>query len=724
MMGCVFMKNNRVLAILVLIGVLASLVLSINRIKIEAENKVVDITLDFNEMVKLSEQSEEDLSWWFRKFKEWGASSVTLNEETFEGMIEESKPIKVKVLGNVLKDINWKEEYPQELVDYLEENKIDKYDIIGITNSEALYKFIEKGLKERYSENKYKIFKTEKQFVFLLDGTEKDVLYSKGVILVDNNNKAYSEKKELESSKLMRLGLGYDEEKVQLIKDSGLEVVLRPYNYNPSWIDEKYLEANFKEYDNYGIDPKYMIFTGEQVLGYPENINMVRDFMIENHMKVGLIETGVQRGHIEQKGIDGLVGALDYNAVRLFSMAPYIQERYKFYNYEGAEEIENTLYRAVTERNIRLIYFRPFKQDKNTYVTDYKEYERTFDSFKERIAEHKMVLGEASTMKSNYIGIVYKILMGLGVFGGGMILLGAMFTINSKLYKLMTILGIPFVIIIPFIVPNFSVKLYSVAAAIIFPSLSMTYLVDEMKSYYLNKDNNGTIIKSIILGIKILLVMVLISSIGALFVASLLSSTDYLLEMDVFRGVKIAQLIPILIYLLIFLGYLGYKSDKSKDNKISISDVKEILFIDIKLISVIAGAIILAIGYIYIARTGHETNVQPSNFEMIGRNFLELKLIARPRIKEFIFAFPAVIVAAYMMLNRKKLGMFLSGMVIVIGQTSIVNTFSHLRTPMYLSIIRTIYGVLFGTILGIIYIALLVLGLKLGKTLRGELFNE
>lgn len=719
------MRKNRLFIIFVLIGIIASLLLSFNRIKIESKNKSVDITLDFDEIVKLSEQSDKDLEWWFKKFNEWGVNSVTLNEETFEGLLKENKPVQVEMLGNIIKDINWKEKYPQELVNYLEQNEIDKYDVIAITNSETLYKFIENGLKERYSEKKYNVFKSEKEFVFLLDGTEKDALYSKGIVLIDNNDKNYAEKKDLEGSKLMRLGLGYDEDKIQTIKNSGLEIILRPFNYNPSWIDEKYIQASFKEYKNYDITPKYMIFTNDEILGYPEHLDMVRDFMTDNNIKVGLIESGVQRGHIEQTGIEGLTGALDYNAVRVFSVAPYIQERYKFYNYSGAEEIENTLYRAVTERNIRLILFRPFKQDKNTYVTDYKEYEKVFDSFTQRIAEHNMILGEASIMKTNYINLVYKIIIGLAIFGGGMILLGSIFNINEKLRKLIIILGVPLIIIIPFIVPNFSVKLYSLAATIIFPSLSMAYLCNKMKTYYLKSDNKSTLMQSIALGIKLVAIMVSITLIGALFEASLLSSTEYLLEMDVFRGVKIAQLMPILLYVLVFLGYLGYKRDKSKDNNsIEFIDIKEILFINIKVVSVLVGVLVLAIGYIYIARTGHETNIQPSDLEMIGRNFLELKLIARPRTKEFLFAIPAVILAAYMMLNRKKVWMFISGLVIVIGQTSIVNTFSHIRTPMYLSIIRTFYGVIFGVVLGIIYTALLVAVIKVVKTLGGDIFNE
>jgi hypothetical protein len=105
---------------------------------------------------------------------------------------------------------------------------------------------------------------------------------------------------------------------------------------------------------------------------------------------------------------------------------------------------------------------------------------------------------------------------------------------------------------------------------------------------------------------------------------------------------------------------------------------------------------------------------------MITRNFLEVKLLARPRTKEFLIAFPAIIVAVYAARHRYKTIMFLAGLASIIGQTSIVNTFSHLRTPMYLSTVRTIYALGFGILLGIAYVVALEIGIRLLRLVRGE----
>jgi hypothetical protein len=100
---------------------------------------------------------------------------------------------------------------------------------------------------------------------------------------------------------------------------------------------------------------------------------------------------------------------------------------------------------------------------------------------------------------------------------------------------------------------------------------------------------------------------------------------------------------------------------------------------------------------------------------MIFRNFLEVKLLARPRLKEFLVAVPAMMVFVYVVYKGYKPLIALTGLPAVIMTTSIINTFSHLRTPIYLSIIRSIFSIGFGIILGIVAILIFELGERLYK---------
>ncbi len=109
---------------------------------------------------------------------------------------------------------------------------------------------------------------------------------------------------------------------------------------------------------------------------------------------------------------------------------------------------------------------------------------------------------------------------------------------------------------------------------------------------------------------------------------------------------------------------------------------------------------------------------------MIFRNFLEVKLIARPRNKEFLMAFPGIVLMVYLVCKKYKWSVFPLALTSLIGFTSVVNTFCHLRTPLYLSFIRTIYGGIFGLILGVLGTIVIHLLITAFNSLRGRLQHD
>jgi hypothetical protein len=213
--------------------------------------------------------------------------------------------------------------------------------------------------------------------------------------------------------------------------------------------------------------------------------------------------------------------------------------------------------------------------------------------------------------------------------------------------------------------------------------------------------------KMIIFSLTVFVITCLISLAGATFIIAILSNVRYMVELDIFRGVKVAQLFPFVIFIIILVLQFINKNNEDNSIKTMIKPIKNILNADIKVYYVLLAGILGAVGYIYIARTGHETNVQPSNIEIIIRNFLENVLIARPRSKEFLFAFPAMLLAIFV--ANKKIPFVTEAFMLmsVIGTTSIINTFCHIRTPLYLSIYRTLISMCFGAILGCIAIIII-----------------
>ncbi|ABR50222.1 hypothetical protein Amet_4141 [Alkaliphilus metalliredigens QYMF] len=716
-------SENKILLGILIVGIIISSIVTGQRVQVESQNKTVDIVLDYKEIEELAKQSDQDMKWWLEGFESLGVRYVGLNEENFERLVDANRPVDIFVTGEIIETLNWKENYPKALVNYIEENEYWEHDFVLLTKSKDDYDFIYEGLNRRYDVDQFKVLIEEEMYIIVLQGEIEDTLFTQSTALVDSDGKSFKNVSYIEGSKLERLGLGFDAEKIQLIRDSGLEVLPRSYSYG-KWRGKKLVRAVIEEFQDFNMKPYVMFFGGEEVFGAPDAYayEEVYEYMMGNDIKIGLIESSVQRGHLDQRGLEQLARDLNYNAVRIFSVWDWVQERFQFYGYEGAEEIGNTLYRAVTERNIRMIYFKPFKWDEHDYVTDFDEYEKMFASFENRIAKHGMELGESSTMPMREVGTVQRILMGWGI-AAAVVLLGD-YLLKLKEWMKYGALGIGAlgVAAASIVAPNLGDKVFALVAAITFPSLSMVYFCKQCRTYLLDEKPTKKYTKLIGIAIRDLLIATGISFIGAIFVAAILSHSEYLLEIGIFRGVKFSQLIPIALYGVTFIIYFGYRNRnlKTKETRLLYADVKSILFENIKVIYILLGGMILGIGYIYIARTGHETNIQPGYLEIIMRNILEESLLARPRNKEFLGAFPILMVGIFAALKKYKDLIFISGLGVVIGQTSVVNTFSHLRTPIYLSTVRTVYGLGLGILIGIVYILLLEGGVKVLRRLRGE----
>jgi hypothetical protein len=187
-----------------------------------------------------------------------------------------------------------------------------------------------------------------------------------------------------------------------------------------------------------------------------------------------------------------------------------------------------------------------------------------------------------------------------------------------------------------------------------------------------------------------------ISLIGVVYLIALLNQITYFLVIDQFRGVSLLHLIPIGIvglYLLFFSENLTYKQGQQR--------LKNILSSHIRVVWLVLAGAALAAGYYYLSRTGNAG--QASTLEKLFRSFLENTLGVRPRTKEFLLSHPLFLLGAYLSIRYKNaVYLLLFG---VIGQLSIVDTFAHLHTPIDISGIRIVYGLLFGTLFGLILIA-------------------
>lgn len=416
-----------------------------------------------------------------------------------------------------------------------------------------------------------------------------------------------------------------------------------------------------------------------------------------------------------QSGIAAVAEATDYNTVRVFSMWDYIQFRYAYYGYEDAGEIENALYRAIVERNIRIIYFKPIKQtdDYHVYVTDPDVYRDLFEGLNHRLAAHSITPGRASVMKNYQVPSLAMLVLGLGAGFGGVLLLDTFLPMRRKWTLLLAAAAAVCVAGAWLVLPNSFRLLASFASATVFACLAAAFFLMAAKQTGNRLDAGADLGKILPRAVGILAGAVAISLAGAVMTAAPLSSSDFMLELGIFRGVKAAQLLPLAFFCLLFLSYYGLFEKDRVSNRLQPRDILTVLKWNLPVWALVLLAAVGLVGYYYLARTGHETGVAVSDLEIIFRNDLENLLLARPRTKEFLVAFPCIMLAVYCAVRRLPFWTALFGLAGTIGLTSVCNTFMHIRTPLYLGFIRTAYSLILGIVLGAVYIAVFELLLRL-----------
>ena len=335
-----------------------------------------------------------------------------------------------------------------------------------------------------------------------------------------------------------------------------------------------------------------------------------------------------------------------------------------------------------------------------------------FESLTQRLAAHGISMGRASVMDNFQIPSLVMLVLGLGAGVGGA-LLPATFLPMKRRWTLI-LAGIAAVCVAGawVVLPNTFRLLASFASAVVFACLAAAFFLQSAKRLGQRLPSNARIRTILPWTVGILVLSVLIALAGGMMTAAPLSSTDFMLELGIFRGVKLAQLVPLAFFCLLFVSYYGLFEKDRRTNTLQLRDITTALKWNIPVWSLVLLAVVALAGYYYLARTGHESDVTVSTLEIIMRNDLENLLLARPRTKEFLVCFPSIMLAAYCAVRRLPFFTALFGLAGTIGMTSVCNTFMHIRTPLYLGFARTGYAVVLGVILGAVFIGVFELCLR------------
>jgi hypothetical protein len=194
-----------------------------------------------------------------------------------------------------------------------------------------------------------------------------------------------------------------------------------------------------------------------------------------------------------------------------------------------------------------------------------------------------------------------------------------------------------------------------------------------------------------------------ISSAGGVLVAGLLTGWTFMMAADVFTGVKLAQLLPVLLATLFVWRY-------DRPARSWRATVRELwAWSAHPLLLRYAVAVLLAgvAAVMLLARSGN-FGLPLLGIEERLRTVLEDLLVARPRTKEYLIGHPALVLAGAAAALGWRAWVLPMAAVAAVGQAGIVNSFSHIHTPLLYTVWRTLNAVWLGGLVGIIATAVLV----------------
>ncbi|GAG67800.1 unnamed protein product [marine sediment metagenome] len=650
-------KSYSILIFFIIVALVVAGIITYNRSKLESNFKQVELVMSLNELRELSYQEGYDEIELLAKIKNSGINSIAVHEDTLENLVFSGK-----ILYFSDKELN-KLNFFLKSIDPFKKFQPSPGEAYIIFNNKDDYLRIKENLQRQLGEDLVRDLSFLPYISLKVKGSEE---------------------------KLADLGLGFSEEDIELVRNLGFQVILRLRNFPQ--INNEDIEFKFKESDRVG-KISGIIFEGETVLGYSskENLIFTAKLLKAKEYPFGIIEFA------GQKGIETIAHQASELAVRVHSIT---KEEMEIISKQKA--IERWI-RAAKERKVRIFYIKPFMKSNYNLIEDNVSYIRTI---KGELKVSGFNTGRASILSTTYQeSKIFILLLILGVISGGLIFLKNVFNLKKYQEYSLLFLAILFSLLLLFLNREiFLIKLMALLAALIFPTLA---IIDNER-YFLGNNNSKLkdtqdfsennpsfiqMIREVLIGF---FRIILITLSGALLIAALLNNNKFMLGIEQFSGIKISYLVP----LFLVLAMMWLKVNKGK--LMILENIKKPILIEHVIIMVFFAVFLV----IYISRSGNFSFLPVLSIEEKIRIFLEKTLIARPRNKEFLIGYPALLLA--MSMNFLKIKEFKIPIIIIgtIGPVTLINTFCHIHTPFLFSMLRTFNGVWLGLVLGLIIITI------------------
>ena len=706
------LKKDRILVFVALLGLLASLVPLAARTKAEQSNRYYDYILDYSSLRYMASQSTRSEGEWLELFASLGIRKVTVAEATALGLDASAGiPIHSMTVKDAMGDFGWESSYPDEVIGWMRESK-DVSDAIICTDTAEAFDWVMNAFNARVENFTAKTCRDgEKGFIFLSQQPDG-----------------------LKGEKLLNLRLGIWPDIASLLEEHGYQIVPRTETMK-GMNGTRFAQAYIEVLEQYASP--YFMNSGDELIGYEsdEGRELLAQYLRESGASLAMVEQNDQSQNITWPGTVELLNSIDYHGIRVFNEWGYIQNRYAYCGYTGPEEITNSFFRAIVERNCKVIWLKMILEPDNdvswdadqtewTYITDPTAYEKMILDLDARLEPMGYTRTTVPPMELETPSAALHIVQGIGTAALLVLLFDLFFLVSRRTSLLLLALAALGMTGLAVLKPASYPLLLSMAGGIVMPSIAAVGLCRVMREKRRQTPRPGL---GRLLGDAAITALTAIATAlcGSLLASAALSQLSYILEIDLYRGVKLMQLIPIglfaLAYLLVFayeetgardavLAHVGPRGEKGRIKRFN-AYFAELMktpmqlgwFLAVVVIAV-AAVFLLAVFVYYIYRTGNSATT--SSAELAFRNFLENTLVIRPRTKEMIVGWPMLLLFVWSLRRGMKFLPMVFGLGMTIGLVSVVNTFLHIRTPFLISLLRTGWGVLFGLLIGLALVLL------------------
>ncbi|MDQ6826535.1 MAG: DUF5693 family protein [Candidatus Eremiobacteraeota bacterium] len=647
--------RNRLVALILLIALASAAIIGFERLRIEQATRRVELAMDYNDFLSLARSYNYNPEAFLVALRRAGLTSLALSEE-LGANVNSSRNAYVTSGVALMDSARISAIADPALAALLRARKIVPDEVYLVVYDVPTFARYRRELALRLGASSVHVLHNTPPYVIALR-TQLD--YFAG------------------------MGLGIPDDQMRRVRR--LNFLLIPRVQNDERFGERQISSTFGAFGS-RLRASSVIFFGlrNQVLGFPDHIPDTADAFRKSRLNYGSIETYDENQ--VQKGNADLARLIPGQTTRVQAISKLELDKLK------GDDIVARYLLGVRERNIRIVYLRPY-----THEWHGLSVQKTNIELVSRIAAGLQArgfhLGRATPIPL-YRGN-NRILVGLCALAvPAMFVLLLAFFGTERFWMTGVAFGATVLLYVAGLLTHHDLlvrSLIALAGAIVFGTAAVCMVAGAF--FEVPRANLGS---QILRSSRWTIGAILIALAGGLVVVGLMSSPLFMEEIERFRGVKAVLFVPPLIALALYAFTDRFNA--------KLPDPRGALRSPLRIYQLLLVVILLGLALLVLTRSGNQSEVAPSSIELSLRSNLTSLLSVRPRFKEFLVGFPLLMLLPALWPEHRRWVGWLFVLGIGVGLADVLDTFSHLHTPLVISLVRVIYGAVIGCAIGAVAI--------------------